>query len=364
MKYFLLALSIVLFFTSTEASAETSVGNNASTYPNTSMNYGEAQKMEMQNKSTAMRIAKYTELKTKGVDVSVLTPDTLDASKTDEGKFWDAMRIIEKNRDSLSRAEYVKNLTQKWVDTSTLSPDLLDAFKTDSTAFWNAMKSIQQAGEIKSRKEYLAKIAGQGADISGFTDAIIADGTAFWDLAKKVQSVPPTKSIDRPYPMAKSDSGTLATELAYMKKMVEEMKAKGIDTSRFTDEVMANKEAFTKLVRSLQWTESTKMPPKKEPPQTLPPVKDTTTPIKETNGSLSEKTRSLFQARLDKIPEEMKISVLTRLESVIMKQIDLATSKSNTKLVTKLQEMLQIVQDKRDDTLLDDSMMIPNSMMN
>lgn len=88
------------------------------------------------------------------------------------------------------------------------------------------MKSIQQAGEIKSRKEYLAKIAGQGADISGFTDAIIADGTTFWELAKKVQSVPPTKSIDRPYPMTKSDSGTLATELAYMKKMVEEMKAK------------------------------------------------------------------------------------------------------------------------------------------
>jgi hypothetical protein len=87
----------------------------------------------------------------------------------------------------------------------------------------------------------------------------------------------------------------------------------------------------------------------------LPPVKETITPVKETKGSLSEKTRSLFQARLDKIPEEMKISVLTRLESVIMKQIDLATSKSNTKLVMRLQEMLQMVQDNRDNILLDDS---------
>lgn len=89
------------------------------------------------------------------------------------------------------------------------------------------------------------------------------------------------------------------------------------------------------------------MPPKNEPPQMLPPVKETTTPLKEIKGSLSEKTRSLFQARLDKLPADTKNSILTHLESVIVKQIDLAKSKSNTNLVAKLQEMLHMVHDEQ-----------------
>lgn len=48
----------------------------------------EAKKVETQNKSTQMRKEYYEKYKTKWYDVSLLTADVLDGSKTDESTFW------------------------------------------------------------------------------------------------------------------------------------------------------------------------------------------------------------------------------------------------------------------------------------
>ncbi len=276
---------------------------------NTDAKYWEDQKAQAQVKSTEMRKAKYTELLGRWADVSILTADLLDATKTDEWKFWDAVRII------------------------------------------------QQAGEIKARKEYLTKISSQGIDISGFTDAIIADGNAFWELAKKLQKQNPVVS-DRPTTTPLVDTGSpeksRAHELETRQKIIAELKAHGIDTSGFTSEIIWDGEAFWKLVQSLKWSyeknqwikRETKDTVKQESKDTKKDAVRETSPIKSTQG-LSPKAREMFQTRLDSIPAEKKVAMLTRLEELLQKQIEVAKTKWTKRLIAKLQEMLDIVHEEQ-----------------
>jgi hypothetical protein len=57
--------------------------------------YWEAKKADAQIKSTQMRKEYYEKYKSKGYDLSLLTTEIMDGTKTDENKFWEALRQVQ-----------------------------------------------------------------------------------------------------------------------------------------------------------------------------------------------------------------------------------------------------------------------------
>ncbi len=328
-------------------------------------------------------------------------------TKNTDTKNWEDQKVQMQNKSTEMRKAKYAELVGKWVDVSLLTPELLDASKTEESKFWDVLRSIQQAGEIKSRKEYLTKLASQGIDTTLFTDTIIADGATFWELAKKVQVQHPVVA-DRPSMTPRIETGStennLTRELETRKRIIEELKAHGIDTSGFTSEIISNSDAFWKLVQSLkssyekdhqekapvknqEWTNNneSKNPNrhdekavKNDTPREqsgkkkddseimrtdMPPRNQDSTTQKNNQSGLSLKARELFQARLDKIPSEKKEAMLTKLEEVLKKQIETARMKSNKRLTEKLEIMLVIVTDEKvslEDTSLVDALLANN----
>jgi hypothetical protein len=107
--------------------------------------FWEQKKLEMQQKSTEMRKKKIEELKAKGVDVSSISADLLDATKTDEAAFWEAMKKIMQGEQAKMRQKLAEELAKGGYDTSTLTADMLDPSKTDEPTFWNAVKAIKES---------------------------------------------------------------------------------------------------------------------------------------------------------------------------------------------------------------------------
>ena len=361
-------------------------------------------------------------------------------TKNTDTKNWEDQKVQMQNKSTEMRKAKYAELVARWVDVSLLTPELLDASKTEESKFWDVLRSIQQAGEIKSRKEYLTKLASQGIDTTVFTDAIIADGNLFWELAKKVQIQHPVVS-DRPSMTPRVETGSTednqTRELDTRKKIIEELKAHSIDTSGFTTEIISNSDAFWKLVQSLkgsyerdhqektpiknqEWVNQnneSRNPIKQDDKGTkndisrdharkgkddnqnnesgnpikqddkgtkndisrdhagkgkddngmmrtdMPPRDQDSTSPKNNQSGLSVKARELFQTRLDKIPSEKKEAILTKLQEVLKKQIETARTKSNKRLTEKLEIMLAIVTDERaslEDTSLVDALLANN----
>ena len=313
-------------------------------------------------------------------------PPKSNETKNTDAKYWEEQKIHMQNKSTEMRKAKYAELVVKWIDVSALTPELLDATKTEESKFWDALRTIQQAGEIRSRKEYLTKLASQGIDTTVFTDAIIADGNLFWELAKKVQIQHPVVA-DRPSVTPRVETGSTASnqarELETRQKIIEELKAHGIDTSGFTTNVISNSEAFWKLVQSLkstyekdhqektpiknyEWTHKnneSKYPIKKDEKGVKNDTPREQSVNKNNHWVLSTKARNLFQARLDNIPAEKKESMLTKLEEVLKKQIETARSKSNKRLTEKLEIMLTMVEEEissLEDTSLVDGLLANN----
>ncbi len=87
-----------------DASSEMKTGQ----YQEKDVQYWENQKIEKQQKSTEMRNKLYAELKAKGYDVSSLSSDLLDAAKTDESAFWEAVKAIKERAHAAQKAEWEK----------------------------------------------------------------------------------------------------------------------------------------------------------------------------------------------------------------------------------------------------------------
>lgn len=123
---------------------------NTSSNRETTMSQGDywaQRKLEEQRKSTEMRKSKYTEMKTKGYDMSSVSSDVLDASKTDESAFWNAMKVVMAAKDAGNRQNIANELKKSGLDTSLLTPDILDPNITDEGAFWKLVKAIKDKRE-------------------------------------------------------------------------------------------------------------------------------------------------------------------------------------------------------------------------
>lgn len=103
----------------------------------------EQKKLEKQKRSTEMRQNTYAMMKEKGYDVSSLSDDLLDGSKTDESEFWMALEKIKKAKDGENRAKIAKELSLAGHDTSKLTNEILDPYTTEERVFWEVVKTVK-----------------------------------------------------------------------------------------------------------------------------------------------------------------------------------------------------------------------------
>lgn len=113
------------------------------------------------------------------------SPSSYEQSQS--GDSWEAKKAEMQKKSSEMRAKKVAELKEKGLDVSSITPELLDATKTDEGKFWDAVKKIMNAHEIEARRAFLEKLKTQGVDVSSITEDVIADGSKFWDAVKKLQ---------------------------------------------------------------------------------------------------------------------------------------------------------------------------------
>jgi hypothetical protein len=132
--------------------------------------------------------------------LSLLLPVTSYAeySTTSDTQYWEQKKIEQQKKSSETRQYYYDKYKSKWYDVSLLTPDLLDGTKTDESKFWETLKIVQNNHEVPSRREYVAKLQSRWYDISGFTEEIIFDSGKFWELVKKIESSTPKKTESTP----------------------------------------------------------------------------------------------------------------------------------------------------------------------
>lgn len=250
MRYTLLACLIIAAVPLTSTFAQT-VAKDENYYQ---------QKAEQASKSTEMRKAYYDSYKAKGYDVSSLTSDLLDGSKTEEWKFWEAL------------------------------------------------KKIQNTHEMKDRKAYVEKYRSKGVDVSGFTDEVMNDSGKFWELVKKLQ----------PQYEAASKEAT-------------------------SKDAEAKKQAPVNTEKKPQPTQE------KKPQEVAPQKKPQTNPI-------VENAKKLFIAKLDKIPEDEREATYARLETNILKQLEVAKKRNAKTTIMKLEALLTILQERMEGDVDDESL--------
>ncbi len=92
----------------------------------------------------------------------------------------------EQSKSATMRLEYYNKYKAKGYDVSSLDA-YLDASKTTESQFWEALKIVQNNHEVPQRREYVAKLQSKGYDVSGFTEAVILDSGKFWEMVKAIE---------------------------------------------------------------------------------------------------------------------------------------------------------------------------------
>ncbi len=113
--------------------------------------------------------------------------DSSYSSSTDSA-YWESKKVESQNKSTQMRKEYYEKYKAKWYDMSLLTADLLDGTKTEESKFWDVLKKLQNQNEMQWRKDYVAKLNSKGIDISGFTEVVMYDSGKFWELANRLYS--------------------------------------------------------------------------------------------------------------------------------------------------------------------------------
>lgn len=205
----------------------------------------------------------------------------------------------EQSKSNTMRMEYYNKYKAKGYDMSVMSEKYLDASQTTESQFWEALKYLQNVNEIGDRRLYVEKLKNYGLDVSGFTEEVISDSGKFWDMVKSVEAG---------------------------KKMVEAKKEevkKTIETKKeeVKDKVETKKEEVKKNVEEKKAAVVLKVSAKQE-----------------------ARLKELMQNRIDKIATDKREATLTRLETIIMKRIELAKAKNATLLTARYEILLSVIQ--------------------
>lgn len=124
--------------------------------------YSEKQSYE-QKKSSDMRLEYYNKYKAKGYDVSLITSDILDSTKTSEDKFWYVLKVVQNNHEVPDRRSYVAKLKSNWYDVSAFNESII----WDSGKFWELVKITESVKKVSTevKKEVEKKIESWKEDI-------------------------------------------------------------------------------------------------------------------------------------------------------------------------------------------------------
>jgi hypothetical protein len=215
-------------------------------------------------------------------------------------------------------------------------PNILHAVSDGSSSSYDQSsyeqkKLATQDSSTKMRREYYEKYKAKwGYDMSllspDILDGRITEEYRFWEALKKMQNL---------------------KEIPERKTYVEKLKKSWVDTSVFTDAVIADAGKFWELYKKLEPTASYKKPVEEIKTKEYPKPVSAEAPEKIMH---KDRAITLFVARLDKIDPAKLPETLQRLETNITKQITIAKSKWLPTLEKRLTTMLSIVRERMDTT--------------
>ncbi len=172
------------------------------------------------------------------------------------------------------------------------------------------------AREVAQRKLFVENLSSLGADVSGFTDEVMADASAFRKLAETFESYKEQMSALMKTKMGSGNMMKEGDRWNEMKSGEGEVKEEWSSS----DEVKVKKQAVVR-------------------------------------PALTEKARKAFQAKLDKIAEDKRDTVLPKMLAKAEAQLAQAEEKGNKANIRKLEAMIEMIEDEMgsedDDELMD-----------
>lgn len=309
--------------------------------------YWEAKKAEMQKKSSEMRAKKVAELKEKGLDVSSITPELLDATKTDEGKFWDAVKKIMNAHEIEARRAFLEKLKTQGVDVSSITEDVI----ADGSKFWDAVKKLQKTGS--------GSMSGNGASLGGeIKEYLRADLTAedmkalmvtMEELGKSTKYVLDNKTLSVEEKVSKIVELHKANMETLIAKYVDPAKADAFREK--SEKKLAEVAAYVKKAlengKNLPSKYDDRKPQEQERKKNVPKEREDKKPpvIMQKANPLSPKLRKSLETKLRAIPDDKKDEFYQRAKTVLAAQIEKAKEANKPKLVAKLEAVMAIVED-------------------
>ncbi len=326
---------------------ESSSDSSSSYERSQSSDYWEAKKAEMQKRSSEMRAKKVAELKEKGLDVSSITPDLLDATKTDEGKFWDAVKKIMNAHEIEARRAFLEKLKAQGVDVSSITEDVI----ADGSKFWEAVKKLQKTGS--------GSTSGNGAPLGGeLKEYLRADITSeemkalmatMEELGKSTKYVLDNKTLSVEEKVSKIVELHKANMETLIAKYVDPAKADAfrVKSEKMLTEVAAYVKKALENGKNLPPKYDDRKPQEQERKKNVPKEREDKKPpvIMQKANPLSPKLRKSLETKLRAIPDEKKDEFYQRAKTVIGAQIEKAKTAGNAKLVAKLEAVMAIVED-------------------
>lgn len=307
----------------------------------------EAKKAEMQKKSSEMRAKKVAELKEKGLDVSSITPELLDATKTDEGKFWDAVKKIMNAHEIEARRAFLEKLKAQGVDVSSITEDVI----ADGSKFWDAVKKLQKTGS--------GSMSGNGASLGGeIKEYLRADLTAedmkalmatMEELGKSTKYVLDNKTLSVEEKVSKIVELHEANMETLIAKYVDPAKADAFREK--SEKKLAEVAAYVKKAlengKNLPFKYDDRKPQEQERKKNVPKEREDKKPpvIMQKANPLSPKLRKSLETKLRAIPDDKKDEFYQRAKTVLAAQIEKAKEANKPKLVAKLEAVMAIVED-------------------
>lgn len=307
----------------------------------------EAKKAEMQKKSSEMRAKKVAELKEKGLDVSSITPELLDATKTDEGKFWDAVKKIMNAHEIEARRAFLEKLKAQGVDVSSITEDVI----ADGSKFWDAVKKLQKTGS--------GSMSGNGASLGGeIKEYLRADLTAedmkalmatMEELGKSTKYVLDNKTLSVEEKVSKIVELHEANMETLIAKYVDPAKADAFREK--SEKKLAEVAAYVKKAlengKNLPSKYDDRKPQEQERKKNVPKEREDKKPpvIMQKANPLSPKLRKSLETKLRAIPDDKKDEFYQRAKTVLAAQIEKAKEANKPKLVAKLEAVMAIVED-------------------
>lgn len=344
--------------------SESQTSGSASSAMTQDSSYWQARKLEMQKKSSEMRVKKVAEMAAAGIDVSNVTGDLLDGTKTEESAFWEAAKAAMNAHEIESRKAYLEKLKAQGVDVSSITDDVI----ADGGKFWTAVKNLQKPS-TEPKKSGNGETTGPfGSELKSYfrtdltTDDYKALGQTFADLGKAMGAVLNDASLSVDEKVAKilelhrANAELLATKYVDPAKVGDFRKSTEEKLAKMAEYIRKSLVSGSKVPADNARTGGDNERRKNNPNRTGSETSDKREPrVEQKVNPLTPKFRKSLEAKLRAIPDDKKDAFYERAKTVIGAQIEKAKTANKPKLVAKLEAVMAIVEDVLGPTDTEDS---------